>query len=344
MKNTNEFINESVFRVNLKYAQMQNKTKELFFKCLNENKDLDDFKKGLEKIWGNLDHTFLQDELLEYEEIIHEQNLKGKTKKEIEESFVPVASLISLGIILNVEEKFKKIKEREYKNSTKSYAYQRNKEEYLKMKVKRYNNQIVPYEVHEYVNGKKTNKVIGYRYVQMSTYNAMIHNTNLTRAGWDTTLNDADYLGYKYFYIPYHPFSCQHCIDHQNKLYTRDDVLIMVGYLAEEIEGDILHPNCKCKLVAIKDEKEFDNIESPFNYQFTREEKINISKIRQKVNGLTLKKEELLTDIRIQKSLGNYDQVDTLNQQRNKINASIRELKEALPTAELQRQVVAINR
>jgi hypothetical protein len=66
--------------------------------------------------------------------------------------------------------------------------------------------------------------------------------------------------------------------------------------------------------------------------------------IRQKVNGLTLRKEEVLTDIRIQKGLGNQDQVDKLNQQRNKINKSIRELKDELPTAELKKQVVAINR
>ena len=66
--------------------------------------------------------------------------------------------------------------------------------------------------------------------------------------------------------------------------------------------------------------------------------------IRQKVNGLTLEKERILTDIKIQKQLGNYDEVDKLNSQRNKINSSIRELKEQLPTEELRKQVVAINR
>ena len=66
--------------------------------------------------------------------------------------------------------------------------------------------------------------------------------------------------------------------------------------------------------------------------------------IRQKVNSFTLRKEELLADIRIQKSLGNENEVDKLNQQRNKINSEIRELKEALPTEELKKQVVAINR
>ena len=60
--------------------------------------------------------------------------------------------------------------------------------------------------------------------------------------------------------------------------------------------------------------------------------------------AVSLKKEEVLTDMKIQKRLGNEDEVDKLNQKRNKINKSIRELKEALPTEELRKQVVAINR
>ena len=330
MKNSNEFINQSVFKVNLKYARLQNKTKELFFKCLNENKDLEDFKKGLEKIWGNLDHNFLQDELVEYEEMIHEQNLKRETKEEIEDSFVPVIGMISLGVILGVEEKFKKIKEREYKNSLKSYAYKHSKEEYLKMKVPRYTNQIVPYYK------KDTNQI--QRYVQMSTYNAMIHNTNLTRAGWNTTLNDAEYLGVQEFWIPPHNFSCPYCAMYQGRVLSRSEVELYIGAEAQEQEGDILHPNCKCVLTI------YDNGTQLRRPRYDEAQLEEQYKIRQKVNSLTLKKEEILTDIRIQKSLGNYDQVDELNQQRNKINSSIRELKEALPTAELQRQVVAINR
>ena len=185
---------------------------------------------------------------------------------------------------------------------------------------------------------KETGKIL--RYVQPSTYNSMIHNTNLTKAGWNTTLNDAEEIGYKYFVIPYHPFSCEHCISHQNRILSREQVIDLVGF-AEEAEGDILHPNCKCELVAIKDYRDMYDLEQ---YDFTESEKIEISNIRQKVNSLTLKKEDILTDIKIQKRLGNEDEVDKLNQKRNKINKSIRELKEALPTEELRKQVVAINR
>ena len=47
MKNSNEFINSSVFKVNKKYTEMQNKTKELFFKCLDEGRSLSYFETKL---------------------------------------------------------------------------------------------------------------------------------------------------------------------------------------------------------------------------------------------------------------------------------------------------------
>lgn len=329
MKKSNEFINESVFRVNLKYAQMQNKTKELFFKCLNENRDLEYFKKKLEKLWGTLNRGFLQDELVEYEEMIHEQNLKGKNV-DIEQTFEPILALIPISVVLGVEAKFKSIKEREYKNSLKSYAYKNAKEEYLSKKVSTYTNQVVPYYK------KDTNEIA--RYVQMSTYNAMVHNTNLTRSGWNVTMEDADLLGIQEFWIPPHNFSCPYCAMYQGRVLTRTEVELYIGTEATEQEGDILHPNCKCTLTI------YDNDTQLRRPRYDEAQIEEQYKIRQKVNSLTLKKEEIKTDMRIQKMLGKDDKVDELNQQRNKINASIRELKEALPTAELQRQVVAINR
>ena len=77
MKNSN-YISESVYRVNVKYNQLQNKTKELFFKYLDEGRDTEEFKEALEKIWGNIDYSYFQDELDEYAEIIHEYNTHGK--------------------------------------------------------------------------------------------------------------------------------------------------------------------------------------------------------------------------------------------------------------------------
>lgn len=333
MKNSSEFINKSVFKVNEKYTDMQNKTKELFFKCLDEGRSLEFFEKELDKLWGKLDRSFMQKELAEYEAIIHENNMamlqiKETTPKEAKKTN-NFFTMVAAAVILATEKKFTNYVKRDYKRTLKSPAYEMDKQQYLKMKVARYKDD----KVVAYYN-KKTGEVKAH--VSMATYNAMIHNTNMTRTAWNTTLNDADYLGYKKFYIPYHSFSCPRCLEHQERLMTQNEVMNLVGNV-EEQEGDILHPNCKCILLIYDAAKKKKS-------KFTEGEKEDFYHIRQKTNTLTLEKSRLLTDMKIQKRLGNMDEYDRLNQKRNKVNTQIRELKDMLPTEELRKQVVAINR
>ena len=343
MKSSN--IADSVFKVNLHYTDLQNKTKELFFRCLNENRDLEYFNDQLREIWGNLDYSFMLDEITEYEAFIHERNLEGKEITEISKQG-NVFDLVPLAVIIGVERKFVKQKEKEYKSSQKyinkiekeiknstSETYkeikQEQKQEYLKLKVQKYTDQIVPY--YSQSTGHKI------RDVELSTYCSMIHNTNLTRTGWNTTLKDGDLMGQTMFFIPYHPFSCEHCIEHQNKPFTAREIKNIADKV-EEQQGDILHPNCKCVLTFYNNRNQFNR---PSYSKGELQEQYNI---RQKTNSLTLKKEKIKTDIKIQKNLGNQDEVDKLNQQRNKINKEIRELTSELPTTSLRKQVVAINR
>lgn len=331
MKNSNEYINKSVFKVNQDYTELQNKTKELFFKCLNEGRDVDYFEKKLEKIWGKAPHDYLVSALNEYSQIIHENNMEmlqeteyGENNEKAITSFLLMASAL---LILKTEKKLKEYNVKQYKKTLKSPVYKSNKTEYLSKKVAKYNSQIVPY----YSKGK----VI--RHVEASTYCSMIHNTNMTRVAWNTTLNDADDLGYASFYIPYHPFSCDECRWHQNRVLTKDDVIDLVGEL-DERHGDILHPNCKCELLIYRPGVAFNTpmfSDSELNEQYH---------IRQKLNSLTLEKSKIASDMKIQKGLNAFDEYDKLNQRRNKINKSIRELQEQLPTRALQKQAVAIYR
>lgn len=344
MKNSS--IADSVYRINLEYVILQNKTKELFFQCLDEERDAEYFNYRLRELWGNVDHSFMADEIKEYEMIIHQQDLKlaGITEEEVKKTIPEeILELVPMSVILGVESKFIKQKQKEYKSSLKTIvriqsratdeiSQERSeiaKSEYLKLKVQKYTSQIVPY--YSKTTGQKI------RDVELSTYESMIHNTNLTRTGWNTTLNDAKAMDQETFIIPYHSFSCPYCIAHQNKKLDAKQVMKLIGHI-EEQEGDILHPNCKCVLT-------FYN--KGVKYKKPEYSKENLEKqyqIRQKVNSLTLQKEKVRTDIKIQKSLGNYDEVDELNKQRNKINKEIKGLTEALPTTELKKQVVAINR
>ena len=330
MKSSN--IADSVYRVNLEYVILQNKTKELFFQCLDEERDVEYFNYRLKELWGNVDHSFMQDEINEYELLIHEQDLKLAEAKEedIQESkYKEYMKLVPVAVVLGVESKFIKQKIKEYKSSTKSRAYQLDKDDYLKLKVQRYTSQIVPYF------SKSTGEKI--RDVELSTYCSMIHNTNLTRTGWNTTLNDAQQLQQRKFIIPYHSFSCPYCVAHQNKVLDIKQVMKLIGHI-EEQEGDILHPNCKCILTF------YDKGVKYKKSTYSKGELEEQYQIRQKVNSLTLEQEKLSADVRIQNRLGNRDEADKLKQQMRKINQEIGKLQKALPTTELRKQVVAINR
>ena len=188
----------------------------------------------------------------------------------------------------------------------------------------KYTNDTVPY----FSNGKLI------REVKPSTYNSMSYNTTLTRNGWVQTLNDGQELRQMLFYIPFHNFSCPHCMQYQERILTYDEAK---RYLNDTEEGatEILHPNCKCTLSFYNNNK----LKS-IDYGKGEEE----YHIRQKVNSLTLSKSEINTDIRIQKYLGNQDKVDELNTRRNALNKQIRDLKSQLDTDEKQKQVVAIKR
>ena len=326
---SSSIIADSVFLVNLKYVKLQNETKALFFKCLDEGRTLDYFKDKVKELWGNVDHSYMWQELDKYEEIIHTKNIHDMEVVRVSQEG-DIFQLVPESVINGIEEKYVKQKIKEYARATKSYAYEIDKDSYLKQKVESFSNQIVPYF------STKTNKKI--RDVELSTYASMIHNTNLTRAGWNQTWKDADAMGQDLFWIPYHPFSCPHCLQYQNRILTKREVMNIAGK-SGEASGDLLHPNCKCVLTFyIPGISKFNT--PTYSSQELREQ----YDIRQKVNSLTLQKEKIRGDMKIQDSLGNQDEVDKLNNERNLINKTIRELKGALPTSELRNSVVDINR
>ncbi len=317
MKNSS-FIAESVFEMNLYYTRKQNQTKELFFKCLNEGKTEEYFKKELEKIWGIDDKKYIEEQITIFREQIHKQNTGLK---------LGAITLVGLGVIKLINDtnkQFLKKKIKEFTIRSESPLLESDKQDYLKKLVPKYTSDTVPY----FSNGKLV------REVKPSTYNSMSYNTTLTRNGWVQTLNDGKDLKQMLFYIPFHNFSCPHCMQYQERIMTYDEAK---RYLNDTEEGatEILHPNCKCTLTFYNNNK-LKNID----YGKGEEE----YHIRQKVNSLTLSKSEINTDIRIQKYLGNQDKVDELNTRRNALNKQIRDLKGQLDTEEKQKQVVAIKR
>lgn len=341
-KKSSELIDKNVYLVNVRYTKMMNKTKELYFKCLEEGKSKEFFEKEVSKIWDNVDHRFMDKQIAELRELVHNDNVEqainiGRFKNK--------EYLETLGwtfddeyFKLTPESDFKMFEKRFKKNVVTNYEVAHNsienmdKEEYLTKKLSKYDKQV--------------NQVIAYyhkggglaHYVKLSTYLAMVHNVDLTRSGWNQTLADADKLDMNTYIIPYHPFSCLYCYEHQNKPLSAFQVEQIIGTKAQEQVGNVLHPNCKCTLSIYWSPTQISR------ETMIRQEVDEQYKIRQKVNSLTLSRTNLKTDLKIAKSIGNEGQVDKIKARISKLNKAIRDEVGKLPTESLKKQVKAINR
>ena len=342
MKKSSELIDKNVYLVNVRYTKMQNKTKELYFQCLEEGKSAEFFEKEVSKIWDNVDHRFMDKQIAELKDLVHSNNVEeainlGRFKNK--------EYLETLGwtfddeyFKLTPESDFKMFEKRFKKNVVTNYkvAHQSienmNKDEYLTKKLTRYDSQVNQVVAYYHKNGLLAH------YVKLSTYLAMVHNVDLTRSGWNQTLADSEKLDKREFIIPYHPFSCPYCYQYQNQVLTAYQVQRIIGGKAEEQVGDVLHPNCKCTLSIYWSPTQ---VSREIHLLSDVEEEYGI---RQKVNSMTLKRTNLKTDLKIAKSIGNEKQVDNIKAKISKLNKAIKEEVGKLPTESLKKQVKAINR
>lgn len=340
MKSSSELISKQVFSVNAFYTKKQNETKILFFKCLKEKKSEEYFSKKLSKIWDGVDHKFMDKQLLKLKELVHSNNVEealniGRLKKKYDPTMDWIIEdeyfrLTPESEFQRFEQRFKVNAENIYNRSFSSMDSQG--ETYIDDRMKTYNkdvNQVVSYF-------DKAGRAV--RQVQLSSYLSMIHNTNLTRAGWNQTIGDSTYLDRTSFIIPYHSFSCPHCLSYQNRVLSLDEVMEKIGDTAIDSQGDLLHPNCKCTLSIYWDSSQKQAA------RYTEEESKEFYKLRQKVNTLTLEKSNLRTDMKIYKDLGDEASADKCRQRINAINRTIRDIKKDLPTEELRKQITAIYR
>lgn len=341
MKNSSEFIAKQVFLTNVFYINKQNKTKELFFRCLREKRSNSYFQNELHKIWGNVNHKFMDKQIEKLMMMVHSNNVDEAINIGRLERIYKETENWVMGdeyFKLTPEEYFQRFERKFEQNVNKVYKRSKDSirdldsETYLQKTLDRYDkniNQIVTYF-------NKSGQAL--RQVQLATYLSMVHNTNLTRAGWNQTMSDSERVGNNYFIIPYHPFSCLHCFEYQNRPLSRYEVESIIGVEAREQVGDILHPNCKCTLSIYWDNSQVRN------RVYNTDEVETMYNLRQKVNSLTLEKSKLRTDMKIAKEVGNEALADKNRQRINAINKTIRGIKTELPTNSLKKQITAIKR
>lgn len=324
-----EYIDDQVQYSKKYYNRKMLQTKRKFFEYLNNEKSTAEFKKELYKIWGDIDHTFMDEKLKELDEMVKNKDFKDFEKyigkdleKEVELTFrgrmlqefqeEDIYKLNPEREFIKTERAYIRDKERLYNNSLASLDEKLDKQEYLSNLVTKYDRTeaTIPY-----FNSDGTVKC----YNTIATYNSMLYNVNLTKSAWNRTLYDSQILGNDLWIIYPHMYSCPACAYHQGKIYTSEE-------REDAIYDGVGHPNCKCVwyLYWSREQLDFDRYDS--------QEWTDAYQVRQKLQSLNLKRYRLKNDRNIQRYLGNEDKVDELLKKISKLNKEIKELKQLLPT------------
>lgn len=311
----NLFINDSVYLAQTEYYKLMNKTKVLFFESLKNKKDISYFRAEVKKIWGNIDHSYMEERIKELEEMITAEDLEGRKIINPDAEFKKVFSLEPESRFTQVETKYQKTVESYYKGRLKTLNNGFVDEEtYLKDLVNKYDKMqaIIPYY-------NKDGSVRSYH--NIASYNSMLYNTNLTRSGWNRTLYDSELLGNDLVYLPAHPGACPLCMDYQGKVYSVSGKSKKYPPQSIAIDGGVGHPNCKHQWTIYWDSSQIQAD------KYNSNEWAEYYENHQKIQSLQLERTNLKVDKKIFQDLGNYDEVDKINGKIKNLNSKIKELK-----------------
>lgn len=344
----NIFIEERVWDSIIKYDRMERVTKEKFFENLYKNTSIDEYTEEIYKLWGNVDHKYMDEAIKELQKMVIQKDFKNAemygnkkiTQRSIKlentwQDYTPKDYELYK---LNPERDFRLMEKRYmdrhiklYQNMLKRYS-NAPAEEIAKF-VKEYDkiDKSIPYFSH------KTGKIV--RYVDIQTYNSMLYNVNLTRSAWNRAIYDAKLLGNHLWYLPAHTYACPGCVFYQGYVYTDHEpnpkelmVLSQYGkpgypYKEDTIEDKanigigVGHPNCKHVWVSYWSDEQIQ--EDKYDSEEWKEK----YETQQKIQSLDLKKSRLLTDRRIYKELGQQDLVDKTTAQIKAIREKKKELR-----------------
>ena len=309
------FINDSVYYTQTEYYKLINKTKELFFYSLQEQKPASYFKEEANKIWGNIDHSYMEQRIQELEEMISAKNLEGRKILNPNAKFEQIFPLDSESRYIDIERKYEKVVNKYYKDRLKTINNGFvDKETYLTNLIEKYDKMqsIIPYY-------NKNGTIRSYH--NIASYNSMVYNTNLTKAGWNRTLYDSKLLENDLVYLPAHPGACPLCMQFQGKVYSISGKNPKYPKQSIAIEGGVGHPNCKHEWVLYWDSSQIQ--EDKFN-DIAWEE---YYERKQKIQSLQLERTNLKVDKRILESIGNYGEADKVQAKIRALNSKIKELK-----------------
>lgn len=307
-------IDKEVLLTVQKYDKKLNKTELTYFRNLLEEKSPQEMLEYLNKEY-TIDHTYMIKAIDEIKQIIK--------KKDKIKTFEAIRDIIPNLLEINPIEDFKRSEldyaQRVLNKYTQDLAdikTQKDKTQYLTTKIKTYTRnveQYIPYFHNGFVWSMQN----------LATYNSMLYNVNLTRTAWNQSYKDSVLLENDKFIINTHPFACPHCLQHQGKIYTRQELEDIIGIAVEDGAKEILHPNCKCTLSIYWDKTQLERQNK------TTEEDYRLD---QKAKSLQRQINKRRTEKQAFEDIGNEEMADERRKQLSRMYEELRGIKGQMET------------
>lgn len=281
--NAKNFIDAEVLYTIQKYDEKLNRTEKEYILGLLNKKSPEEMLEYLNKEY-TIDHSYMVQSIEELKQIIRNKD-KVTTTLDQQRRQPDLLSINPIDKFTATEENYAQRVINRYIEDFADIENQDDLERYLSTKIKNYDKnveQYIPYFHNGTVSSMQT----------LSTYNSMLYNVNLTRTAWNQAYKDSMVLDNDKFIINSHPFSCPHCLEHQNRVMTRKELEQLVGTAIEDGSTEILHPNCKCTLSLYWDKSQKDQeLTTSEDYNLDQKERAIERTLRKKLTERDLYKE-----------------------------------------------------
>lgn len=307
-------IDKEVLLTVQKYDKKLNKTELTYFRNLLEEKSPQEMLEYLNKEY-TIDHTYMIKAIDEIKQLIKKKD-KIKTLEAIRDIIPNLLEINPIEDFKRSELDYAQRVLNKYTEDLADIKMQKDKTQYLTTKIKTYDRnveQYIPYFHNGFVWSMQN----------LATYNSMLYNVNLTRTAWNQSYKDSILLENDKFIINTHPFACPHCLQHQGKIYTRQELEDIIGIAVEDGAKEILHPNCKCTLSIYWDKSQLERQNK------TTEEDYRLD---QKSKSLQRQINKRRTEKIAFEDIGNEEMADKRRKELTRMYAELRGIKGQMET------------
>lgn len=307
-------IDKEVLLTVQKYDKKLNKTELTYFRNLLEEKSPQEMLEYLNKEY-TIDHTYMIKAIDEIKQLIKKKD-KIKTLEAIRDIIPNLLEINPIEDFKRSELDYAQRVLNKYTQDLADIKTQKDKTKYLTTKIKTYTRnveQYIPYFHNGFVWSMQN----------LATYNSMLYNVNLTRTAWNQSYKDSILLENDKFIINTHPFACPHCLQHQGKIYTRQELEDIIGIAVEDGAKEILHPNCKCTLSIYWDKSQLER-----QHKTTEED----YRLDQKAKSLQRQINKRRTEKQAFEDIGNEEMADERRKQLSRMYEELRGIKKQMET------------